>query len=91
TILIYENSVEDVYKMDQEKLHSLVYTIDRFETPNKAHLYHMNCSKSVHNNRRSAVFSDLEPALLCTLSTLKWLTLGIDFDFDGNNIVFKNI
>lgn len=90
TILIYENSLEDVYNMDQEKLHSLIYTVDRFEK-SRMYLYHMNCSKSVPNNRLKADFTNLEPTLLCSLSSIHWLTLGIDFEFDGNKIVFKNL
>ena len=90
TILIYENSLEDVYNMDQEKLHSLIYTIDRFEK-SRMYLYHMNCSKSVPNNRLKADFKNLEPTLLCSLSSIHWLTLGVDFEFDGNKIVFKNL
>ena len=51
----------------------------------------MNCSKSVPNNRLKADFKNLEPTLLCSLSSIHWLTLGVDFEFDGNKIVFKNL
>ena len=67
-----------------------MYVIDRFEKPNKVHLYQINTSKTIPNCRKRIDFSDLKQTSLSTFSSLKYLTLGIDFEFDGNEIKFLN-
>ena len=97
---IYENSLEDVYSMDQDNLLKRIYVIDGFESSKKLTIIHMNLSvakkdKDDKNNKgdkgEKIDFSNLQPKIRCSLSKIKWLTLGVDFEFDGNKIVFKNL
>lgn len=86
-ILLYKDSTDNLPNT-QSELKKFLYVVDRFEKPNKVHLYQINTSKTVPNCRKRIDFSDLKPTSLSTISSLKYLILGVDFEFDGNEIKF---
>ena len=90
-ILVFKDSVDELYALPKVELHKRLYVIDRFEAAGKIYLYHINFTKSAWKEKwKSIDFNNLLPAQKCGMSAFKYLTLGIDFEFDGNEIKFLN-
>ena len=88
-ILVYKDNVEELYALSKEDLHKRLYVVDRFEAAGKVYLYQINFTKSAWKDKWKAIdFGNLLPAHKCAMSAFKHLTLGIDFEFDGNEIKF---
>lgn len=88
-ILVFKDNVSELQNLGHADLIKRLYVIDSFTSDKRMYLYHINLSKSAIEGGLKAInFSNIQPALRTTMSSLKWLTLGKDFEFRGNEIYF---
>lgn len=88
-ILVFKDNVDEIKALSKEDLRKRLYVVDRFEANGTAYLYQINYLKSGWKGKAKSISIDnLEHAHRCFMSTFKYLTLGIDFEFDGNEIKF---
>lgn len=88
-LLVYKDDKSELFDLKQEDLLKRAYVVDGFEADKRMYILQINISDTNTTGKPKAiVFNDLKPYIRTSMSSLNWLTLGIDFEFKGNNIVF---
>ena len=87
-VLVYKASPNELYNLLPSKLLERLYVIDKFESKTRATLYRVNDStrKSKPNVDESS--ENPLPPIYRFMSKIHCLILGIDFQIEGNKIVF---